>query len=262
MNIFDAYSKLMGSMDAVVGRSVYKFSKDHRIFCASGYKCSSCCKSALGLTSPRLNYYSGDGKQLSLIAHSTDLFLYKSTLGFTPSVELVECQKCGFRWSIYEKNQSSIPEQKLEFSGIIETDRSEEIVGVDRRLIDNSKSSSRLTRKFSINREWSKVYSIEYEKAQVNGIELGVGVSEAVSVKATSEESIRKKYFTTEESREICSEEVEVEIPASTKLNLAFQWKRIWQHGFILLRNEHNEESRIPFRVVVGITFDQSQIDE
>jgi DNA-directed RNA polymerase subunit RPC12/RpoP len=262
MNVFDAYSKLMGSMDAAVGGGVYKFSEEHKSFCASGYKCSSCSKSALGFTSPRLNYYSGNGKQLSFVVHSTDLFLYKSTLGFTPSAELVECQKCGYRWEIYKKGQANIPKQKLEVSDIIETDRSEEIIGVDRRLIDNSKSSSRLTRKFSINREWSKVYSIEYEKAQANGIELGVGVSETVSVKATSEESIRKKYFTSEESREICSEEVEVEIPASTKLNLAFQWKRIWQHGFILLRNENNEESRIPFRVVVGITFDQSQIDE
>ncbi len=238
------------------------FSEEHKKFYASGYKCPSCGESALGFTSPRLNYYSRDGRQLSFGAHSTDLMLYKSTLGFKPSTEFAECQKCGYRWSIYEKFQPNIPAQKPEFLGIIETERSEEIIGVDTRLIDNSRSSSKLIRKFSINREWAKVYSIEYEKTQVDGIELGVGVSEAASIKVASEKSIRNKYCTSEESREIYSEDVELEIPAFAKLNLIFQWKWIWQHGFILLCNANGNESRIPFRVVVGITFDQSQIDE
>ena len=92
--------------------------------------------------------------------------------------------------------------------------------------------------------------------------ELGIGIDEITSIKTSFEETIRKQYSISEETKEVYSEEIEIEVSSSIKLNLVFQWKRIWQCGFIKFRNQNNEELKVPFRVVVGVTFDQLQIDE
>ena len=148
--------KLVGSLNAATHGRILKFSEDHKNFYSSGYKCPSCGKNTAGFISFRLNYYSSDGKKVSYAAHVSDLTLYKSALGFTPSVVSAECQKCGYRWAIYNKNQGNIPNNKLGFVGVIEINRSDEVIGTDRRVIDNSKSSSKLRRKFSVNREWQR----------------------------------------------------------------------------------------------------------
>jgi len=38
--------------------------------------------------------------------------------------------------------------------------------------------------------------------------------------------------------------------------------KRIWQHGIITLHDERGGVSEWPFKLVVGITFDQTQVDQ
>jgi hypothetical protein len=102
----------------------------------------------------------------------------------------------------------------------------------------------------------------EYEKAQIDETGLNIGMGESTSIKATFEETIRQKYSISEGTREISSEEIWIEVPQFTKLVLVFQWKRIWQRGFIRLRDQSNRELKVPFQVVVGVTFDQLQADE
>ena len=172
------------------------------------------------------------------------------------------CSKCGCEIDRQGNEIVNSPPLKSEILGIVETGRVEESLGSDRRIIDNSKSSVNLTRKFSISKEWARTCSIEYEKAQVGSTELGIGIDEITSIKTSFEETIRKQYSISEETKEVYSEEIEIEVPSSIKLNLVFQWKRIWQCGFIKFRNQNNEELKVPFRVVVGVTFDQLQIDE
>lgn len=155
---------------------------------------------------------------------------------------------------------------KLELVSIIETDRSEEILGTEQRLIDNSQSTSKTTRKFTVSRKWSKSYSIQYENTQVNGTEFNLGLkfpeTEVASIKVTSQETLKKQYFISEGIKENYTEEVQVEVPESRKLNLIFRWKRIWQNGFIKLRSQDNTELNVPFQVVVGMTFDQFLVNE
>ena len=72
---------------------------------------------------------------------------------------------------------------------------------------------------------------------------------------------MRRTYSVSEDTKETCREEVSCQVPAHTKLTVVVRWKRIWQHG--LVQTAQGAVSLdIPFRVAVGLTFDQQQIDE
>ncbi len=231
-----------------ISAALLGISDEHKEFVASGYKCSNCRGNLLGMWRANFNIYAKDGTRAPS---------WKGIVG----AELAECPNCSYRWRIYSKTLPLIADT-IEVLGITESERSEEPLGVDRRLIDNSKSSTKLTRRFSISKEWTKTYTIEYEKSQVDGTQFNIGVNESVGFQASSEETIRKQYSISEEEKETYLDEVEVEVPGFTKLSLSFQWKRIWQHGLIRLCAQNDKEICIPFRVAVGITFDQLQIDE
>lgn len=238
-------------MDSTSG-NLYGWSDEFKKFYSSGYQCPQCDEALvnkLGLIT--VNFYSVSGKKIPL---------WK--LPWMIGAEFGECPKQSYyRWKIKDSSQP-ITSEKLEILGIVETDRVEESLGSDRKIIDNAKSSVKLTRRFSLSKEWSRVYSIEYEKEQVSSTEFNIGINEITSIKTGFEETIRKQYSISEETKEVYSEEVEIEVPGFTKLSLVFQWKRIWQCGFVKFRNQNNEELRVPFRVVVGVTFDQLQVDE
>lgn len=51
------------------------------------------------------------------------------------------------------------------------------------------------------------------------------------------------------------------QIPAHCKLTVVVRWKRIWQHGYIVATRD-GVQLHIPFRVAIGMTFDQQLIQE
>jgi hypothetical protein len=250
--MFDNFLKLSGNL-AASGPFSYGFSEEHKIFYSSGYKCSQCSNTLLTkFGNLDVNIYSKDGTKINLILMLTH-------------GEILECPHCNHRWKM--RGTSNITKaNKLEIVDVIETDRSEEILGIEKRLIDNSKSTSKTTRKFAISREWSKNYSIQYEKTQANGTEfnltLKLSEAELGGIKLSSQETIKKQYSVFEGTKENYTEEVIVEVAESKKLNFIFSWKRIWQNGLIKLCSQDNTELYVPFRVVVGVTFDQFLVEE
>ncbi|MBD2358738.1 hypothetical protein H6G41_29785 [Tolypothrix sp. FACHB-123] len=251
--MFDDLLKAMGSVSAA-GGSIYGYSEEYKKFLSSGYKCFKCNKTLLNrLGFINAKFYSKDGTEIAL-----------ATVGFRRDVVL-ECPDCNHRWNMYGKSNPIRP-NKLEVVSIIETHRSEEILGIDQRIIDNSKSTSKTTRKFTVSKEWSKSYSIQYENTQVNGTELNLGVKlpeiEIANIKLTSQETLKSQYSISEGKKETYTEEVQVEVSGYKKLKVFFTWKRIWQHGVIKFRHQDNTEFDVPFQVAVEVTFDQSQIDE
>jgi ssDNA-binding Zn-finger/Zn-ribbon topoisomerase 1 len=250
--MLDDFLRLSGSF-AASGGFLHGYSEEHKKFLSSGYKCPECGKTLLNrLGFITVNFYSKDGARIPLAVGQI-------------SGEIVECPNCNHRWNMRGKSNPSRP-NKLELVSIIETHRSEEILGTEQRLIDNSQSTSKTTRKFTVSREWSKSYSIQYENTQVNGTELNLGLKfpeiEVASIKVTSQETLKKQYSISEGTKENYTEEVQVEVLESIKLNLIFRWKRIWQNGFIKLRSQDNTELNVPFKVVVGMTFDQSLVNQ
>lgn len=203
---------------------------------------------------------------------------------------IAECPKCEQRWAVFSESQpgmvrqktkimtvqSNNPEKPLEnkqpiASGlasltILETERVEEFLGAEQRLIDNSNSATNLTRKFTISKEWSQSYTIEYENTTNRSGEGSVGLQllnfNLGNLKLTAQNSLKEKYSISESSKQTYGEEIVIEIPPHTKLRVFFQWKRLWQSGLIKFKDRHGAEFEVPFRVVLGVTFDQMQVDE
>lgn len=254
----DNYLKFIGSIDAATG-SIRGYSEEQTKFVDSCYKCLKCNKTLLnGQGGFIFNFYSTDGAKLTYLDFVRRGGMFNHNL-------VQECPNCGYRWNLYA-NSNPIRPNKLEVVSIIETHRSEEMFGTEKKLIDNSKSTSKTTLKITVSREWSKSYSIQDENIQVNGTELNIGIKlpelELPSIKASSQETLKKKYFISEEKRETYTEEVQFEVPEHKKLTVIFSWKRILQHGIIKFLNQDNREFDVPFTVGVGVTFDQSQDDE
>lgn len=151
---------------------------------------------------------------------------------------------------------------KQQLTSITETYRSEEFLGEEQRVIDNSKSTISLTRGFIVSKEWSQSYAVEYEQAHTIGGGFNVGIGDKAGIKIAAEKTLRAQYSISEETRQTYAEEVVLEVPAQTKLRVFFRWKRVWQHGLVTLRDRRSREIEVPFRVVVGLTFDQAQVDE
>ena len=203
---------------------------------------------------------------------------------------IAECPKCEQRWAVFSESQPGMVRQKTKImtvqsnkpeklterkhstaSGIVsltilETERVEEFLGSEQRLIDNSNSSTNLTRKFTISKEWSQSYTIEYENTTTRGGEGGIGLQffnfNLGNIKLTTQSNLKEKYSISESSKQTYGEEIVIQIPPHTKLRVFFQWKRLWQHGLIKLKDSNGSECELPFRVVIGVTFDQMQVDE
>ena len=229
--------------------SVFGASEEHRRFMASGYCCQKCGARLMNLLGyMNVRFYAADGRKIS------------QWTGGAVRADIAECPKCGFRWNTYGADAVHEPPPS-ETMEIIETERSEEFFGEDRRVIDNLRSSATPTRTFSFSKEWSKTFHVEIERAKGEGTDFSLGVKDAAALRMSSEKKLRHTYSVSEDSKESSSEDVSCQVPAHCKLTVVVRWKRIWQHGFVLVTRDALT-LRIPFRLAVGVTFDQQQIEQ
>jgi hypothetical protein len=247
--MFDKLLQLEGSIEAAVS-GLFGISAEHKRYLTSGYKCPSCGESILKKT----DFYFRSGKKIPRWVNAKAMSIPKM-------IVMAGCPICEHRWEVYGKSKPAVA-FGVSVVDVVETERSEEAIGDDRRLIDNSKSSTKVTRKFALTKEWSRTYSIEYEKSHIDRSELNIAIQNIGGLRASAEHGLRQKYAMSEEAKETYVEEIESEVPAFTKLSLVFRWKRIWQHGVVQLNTSEGDEIRVPYKIVVGITFDQFQTDE
>ncbi|GAB1541961.1 hypothetical protein NUACC21_46340 [Scytonema sp. NUACC21] len=203
---------------------------------------------------------------------------------------IAECPKCKKRWAVFSESQPGMIRQKTKImtvrsnqpekltekeqliaSGIVsltilETEKVEEFWGAEQRLVNNSNGATNLIRKFAISKEWSQSYTIEYENTTICGTEGRINLQNfnlnLDNFKLTAQNNLKEKYSISESSKQTYGEEIVIQIPPYTKLRVFFQWKRLWQHGLIKFKDDKSSEFEVPFRVVIGITFDQMQVDE
>jgi hypothetical protein len=248
--MFDKLLQLEGSIEAAVSGPL-GISAEHKRYLTSGYKCPSCGESI----SMKTDLYFRGGKKVPRWLYA------KKAISFPKIIVTAGCPICEYRWEVYAKSKPVVA-FGVSVVDVVETERSEEVIGDDRRLIDNLKSSTKVTRKFALTKEWSRTYSIEYEKSHTDRNELNIAIPDIGGLRASAEHGLRKKYAMSEEAKETYVEEIESEVPAFTKLSLVFRWKRIWQHGVVQLKTSKGDEIRVPYKIVVGVTFDQFQTDE
>jgi hypothetical protein len=144
---------------------------------------------------------------------------------------------------------------------LVETQRIEETLGEDRRVIDNSNSSVQVQRKIVVSREWAQTIAIDHETTTTAKGDTGVKLPFAVEVKLEAERRIREKYSTATETKKKYSEEVVITVPAKTKIELVFAWKQVWQCGIVRLHAHDGSTSELPYRLCLEPTFDQRQVE-
>ena len=87
------------------------------------------------------------------------------------------------------------------------------------------------------------------------------GISAGVlNLRAEAERVLTKTYSTATEERHTFAEEVTLNIGPHTKSEIVFSWKEIRQKGVVRIEGA-GFAAEVPYEVVVGLTFDQRQID-
>jgi hypothetical protein len=110
-----------------------------------------------------------------------------------------------------------------------------------------------------LTREWARTCTVDVEHITTVHASAGLGIH-VLDLKAEAERTLGKTYTATTEERETFAEEVTLNIAPHTKSTIVFSWKEIRQKGVVQVV-ESGLEVRIPYEVVVGVTFDQQQID-
>lgn len=165
------------------------------------------------------------------------------------------------RWECFW-NRTTDDSPVWEVSTIIKRGRSEQPIGVEERLIDNSGSSSRLIRDIKVSREWSYSYHVEHEQSTTKIEKSIMQVRDGVTRERSLEEVLCDRYGYSYSTKHVFEESVQVEVQPNKCMKVLLRWKNILEAGTIVLQNQHGQTREMPFWIVVGITFDQAQIEE
>lgn len=175
-------------------------------------------------------------------------------------IELVT-QATGWGYSVWCSAVSAMPRAGTGVAGtVVEGSRYEVPLGDEVRVVDNSRSASATTRVVRLKREWTRMSAVDMERASTTQGSAGIGLR-VLELKAAAERTLSETYSERTEKRETFEEEVTLNIAPRTRCRVVFSWKEIRQKGVVQLANG-SSQVRIPYEVVVGITFDQQQIDD
>ena len=139
---------------------------------------------------------------------------------------------------------------------VTEIHRSEEPIGTETRRIDNTAGASRLTRTMRVTREWSRTVSLDLNASHGTSVGEQIGPN-WLELRTNVEQTLSRTYTASAGRREEFAEEIGVEVEPGTALTIVLAWKQLWQHGRVRVLSQGRQVD-VPFRVAVGITFDQS----
>jgi hypothetical protein len=173
------------------------------------------------------------------------------------------CSHCGYGWDVFASTQSLIntPPGAMTVYQIVETVRSEELIGDELRKIDNSSTSTSAVRRLRAARRWTKTCDVHLERASTTIRGWDWIVPNLTGYRSSVETAIKQNYAITAEAEQSFEEEIELTVPARTNVQLRLRWKRLWQEGYVVMTGPDNQMVNIPFRTVIGVTFDQESVD-
>jgi hypothetical protein len=148
---------------------------------------------------------------------------------------------------------------ELTTSTAIEGSRYTVPLGDETRTMDNSQSGSSTKREVRLTREWTRTYVVDVE--HITTVRGSAGfATHVLDLKVEAERTLSKTYSAATKERETFEEKVTVNVAPHTRSEIMFSWKEIRQKGFVRVVGA-DFEAQIPYEVVVGLTFDQQQID-
>lgn len=238
--------------------NVFGYSKEYVTWIATT-KCPSCGRRGLF----KLKQVRPDGSKLNTLDRITAMRNSMVHLAGVPTpasdgAMCVECPQCHYRCPMF----AGAPVQDVrgqDSLAIQETNRSEEFIGSEQRIINNAKSAASVSRDITFSKEWSQSYVVELHDKYRGGANLSLGSNHLASLQLTAEKAIEKQYSVTQNTKQVYTDKITLNVPPHCTLRLLITWKRIWQHGSITFRDAKGTVLNISFKVVVGVTFDQEQ---
>lgn len=213
------------------------------------YLCPKCHKFLLlGLGS--LRYFDSAGNQLP----------FSSVQGTRRDIT-AQCPKCLATLPVWRNDSALKPTSAWTVQAVVETERFEEPIGNDERVIDASKTSAAVARNLTFTKEWSRSLTIESEKTNTHSVAAGLGF-DSISIRSTAEAAVRNRYEVSTTDHEAHTEEMSINVPAGTRQRIILHWKRVWQRGIVQLVDKSGRQLDVPFNIAVDVTFDQEVIDQ
>lgn len=160
---------------------------------------------------------------------------------------IAECPKCNGRWFIYEgTNQIEV----------IEGARESEVAYSEEFVLDNSRGVSSLRTTKTVTYEWSQVLEISVETNDVSESSVKFG-GDIASLNFMAQNAIKTTYKLSEEKLRTYSNEFPFDVPVGVRRRVVMTFKRVWQHGHLILKSADGSCSKLPYKVVVALDFDQ-----
>jgi hypothetical protein len=145
------------------------------------------------------------------------------------------------------------------FCQISEGERFEVDVGdPEIRVIDNSSGFSDAVRTFKLCRTWSRTLTTDTERAlrAIAGLSIPW-----VQVKAEIDGALTQHLSRSFQEQQSFEDTVVITAAAHTKTTVFFAWKEIRQKGSVRVL-VNGVAADVPFEAVIGLSFDQKQVDE
>jgi hypothetical protein len=136
---------------------------------------------------------------------------------------------------------------------LVDVHDEEDPLGDEVRDIDNGKSGSTLTRQFTATREWRRTVTI----GSVKTVSGSAGI-DSVGLKASVEAAIRESYNEETEIKHVFSETTTISVPPRTSIRMVLSWKALVRSGIVRITDPDGSVYDVPYRVVTGVTFDQT----
>jgi hypothetical protein len=76
------------------------------------------------------------------------------------------------------------------------------------------------------------------------------------------EDAVRDRFGYSFEAKQTYEETVQVEINPRACVRVLLRWKNLLETGLILLKNQGGNTVALPFSIIVGIAFDQAQVED
>jgi hypothetical protein len=181
-----------------------------------------------------------------------------------PRSAIAECPVGHETWSVFASHSSTAAVQPSPAAlplTLLETDRSEDDWYVERRSFDNARGTSDFSTTIAISRSWKQTLDLDKEVTNPTLGKLGIKVADVVDAGVSVEQTIKRRYSVSDEREEAYTTTLDVKVPVATKRTIELQWKRVWQHVFVVVQGSSSAE-QIPFKVLVDIRFDTTTLDE
>jgi len=138
---------------------------------------------------------------------------------------------------------------------VFETRFNVEPAGERHFVEDNTYSDVSSTRVLRVENEWSRTVILGGESTVTRGVTLQIGVS-WLNIQPKLESTITHLYSIEQGERHQVSEEVQVEVPARTRLEVVVSWRTVWREGLVRITGPGGAVD-VPFKFVNSMEFDR-----